>query len=353
MRSAKIVGVGSYAPPRVLTNQDLARMVDTSDKWIMERTGIRERHIADDKTAASDIGLEAARRALKDARVKPEELDLIIVATITADMSFPSTACLIQDRLGAKKAAAFDLEAACSGFIYALSVARGLIASGEYDTILVVASEVLSKITDWEDRDTCVLFGDGAGAVVLKPAKKGQGILSTYLRADGGNWNLLWLPAGGSRIPTTRDSVDKRLHYMKMEGNRVFKIAVKSMTAAAIEGLKKAEVRVEDISLLITHQANLRIINAVAKRLSLPPEKVFINLDRYGNTSAASIPLALDEAAKRGRIKRGDLVILVAFGGGFTWASAVIRWERISLKSYLARFGHRLSSLATRRKRKY
>ncbi len=197
MRSAKIVGVGSYAPPRILTNKDLEKMIDTTNKWIMERTGIRERHIADDKTAASDIGFEAAKRALKDARVKPEELDLIIVATITADMPFPSTACLIQDRLGAKKAAAFDLEAACSGFIYGLSIARGFIASEEYNTVLVIASEVLSKITDWEDRDTCVLFGDGAGAAVLKPAKKGQGILSTYLRADGGNWNLLWVPAGG------------------------------------------------------------------------------------------------------------------------------------------------------------
>ncbi len=326
MRSAKIVGVGSYAPPKVLTNKDLEKMVDTSNEWIIERTGIRERHIADDKTATSDIGLEAARRALEDARINPEELDLIIVATVTPDFIFPATACLIQDRLGAKKAAAFDLEAACSGFIYGLSVARGFIASGEYDTILVIASEALTKITDWEDRATCVLFGDGAGAAILKPAEEGQGILSSYLRADGGNWDLLRVPAGGSRLPATHDSIDKRLHYMKMEGNKVFKIAVQSMTEAAIEGLKRAKIKIKDLSLLITHQANARIINAVAKRLGLPPEKVYINLDRYGNTSAASIPLALDEAVKKGKIKKGDLVILVAFGGGFTWASAVIKW---------------------------
>jgi len=326
MRSAKIVGVGSYAPPKVLTNKDLEKMVDTSNEWIIERTGIRERHIADDKTATSDIGLEAAKRALEDAKVNPEEVDLIVVATVTPDFVFPATACLIQDRLGAKKAAAFDLEAACSGFIYGLSVAKGFIVSGEYDTVLVIASETLTKITDWEDRATCVLFGDGAGAAVLKPAKESQGILSTYLRADGGNWDLLRVPAGGSRLPATHDSIDKRLHYMKMEGNKVFKIAVQSMTEAALEGIKRAGIKVEELSLLITHQANARIINAVAKRLGLPPEKVYINLDRYGNTSAASIPLALDEAVKKGRIKKGDLIILVAFGGGFTWASCVMRW---------------------------
>jgi len=326
MRSAKIVGIGSYAPPKVLTNKDLEKMVDTSNEWIIGRTGIRERHIADDKTANSDIGLEAAKKALEDAQVKPEELDLIVVATVTPDFVFPATACLIQDRLGAKKAAAFDLEAACSGFIYSLSVAKGFIASGEYDTVLVIASEVLSKITDWEDRATCVLFGDGAGAAVLKAAPEGQGILSTYLRADGGNWDLLRVPAGGSRTPATHDSIDKRLHYMKMEGNKVFKIAVQSMQEAALEGIKRAGIKTEELSLLIAHQANARIINAVAKRLGLPPEKVYINLDRYGNTSAASIPLALDEAVKKGKIKKGDLVILVAFGGGFTWASAVIKW---------------------------
>ncbi len=326
MRSARIVGVGSYVPPKVLTNRDLEKMVDTTNQWIIERTGIVERHIADDKTAASDMGLEAAKRALKNARVRPEELDLIIVATLTPDFIFPATACLIQDRLGARRAAAFDLEAACSGFIYGLSVARGFIASGEYDTVLVIASEVLSKITDWKDRATCVLFGDGAGAAVLKAAKEGQGILSTYLRADGGNWDLLRVPAGGSRIPTTHKSIEKRLHYMKMEGNKVFKIAVQSMQEAALEGIRKAGIKAEEISLLIAHQANLRIINAVAKRLKLPLRKVFVNLDRYGNTSAASIPLALDEAVKKGRIKRGDLVILVAFGGGFTWASCVMRW---------------------------
>lgn len=326
MRSVKIVGVGSYVPPKVLTNKDLEKMVDTSNEWIIARTGIRERHIANDKTANSDIGLEAAKRALEDAKINPEELDLIIVATVTPDFVFPATACLIQDRLGAKRAAAFDLEAACSGFIYGLSVAKGFIASGEYDTVLVIASEVLSKITDWEDRGTCILFGDGAGAAVLKPAEEGQGILSSYLRADGGNWDLLWVPAGGSRTPATHDSIDKRLHYMKMEGNKVFKIAVQSMQEAALEGMKRAGVKAEELSLLIAHQANARIVNAVAKRLGLPSEKVYINLDRYGNTSAASIPLALDEAVKKGRIKKGDLIILVAFGGGFTWASCVMRW---------------------------
>lgn len=326
MRSAKIVGIGSYVPPRILTNKDLEKMIDTSGEWIIERTGVEERHIADDNIAASDIGLEAARRALEAARVNPEELDLIIVATISPDFVFPATACLIQDRLGAERAAAFDLEAACSGFIYALSVAKAFIASGEYDTVLVIASEVLSKFTDWKDRATCILFGDGAGAAVLKPVAGDQGILSTYLRADGGSWDLLWLPAGGSRTPATHDSIDKRLHYMKMEGNKVFKIAVQSMQQAALEGIKRAGVKIEELSLLIAHQANVRIINVVAKRLGLPLEKVFINLDKYGNTSAASIPLALDEAIKKGKIKKGDLVILVAFGGGFTWASCVMRW---------------------------
>jgi 3-oxoacyl-[acyl-carrier-protein] synthase-3 len=324
--SAKIIGVGSYVPSKVLNNQDLEKMVNTSNEWIIGRTGIKERRIADKKTTTSDLALEAARRALKDAQVKPEELDLIIVATISPDFVFPATACLIQDRLGAKKAAAFDLEAACSGFIYGLSVARGLIVSGEYKTILVIASETLSKITDWQDRATCVLFGDGAGAAVLRPAEGDEGILSTYLCADGANWNLLWIPAGGSHMPASCDSVNKRLHYMKMEGNKVFKIAVQSMYTAALEALKRAGIKAEELSLCLFHQANARIINAVAKRLNLPEEKVFTNLERYGNTSAASIPLALDEAIKKGKIKKGDLIILVAFGGGFTWASSIIRW---------------------------
>ncbi|MDI6807664.1 MAG: beta-ketoacyl-ACP synthase III [Candidatus Eisenbacteria bacterium] len=324
-RNAKIAGTGSYAPPKVLTNQDLEKMVDTTDEWIVTRTGIRERRIADDKTASSDMAFAASREALDDAGMKPEEIDRIIVGTITPDRLFPSAACTLQELLGASKACAFDISAACSGFIYGLSIGRVMIAAGEAETILVVGVETLSKITDWNDRNTCVLFGDGAGAAVLRPCGDDAGILSICLGSDGTLGSLLELPAGGSRIPASKESVENGLHFLKMKGNEVFKSAVRAMGDIAEEAIAKAGISADEISLLIPHQANLRIIQATAKRLGIPMDKVLVTLEKYGNTSAASIPMALNEARKSGRVKKGDLIVLAAFGGGFTWGGCVIR----------------------------
>lgn len=326
LKRVNIVGTGSAVPDRILTNRDLEHMVETSDEWIVTRSGIRERRITDDRTATSDLAAQAARRALEDANVSAEELDLIVVATATPDMVFPSTACLVQDMIEAKNAAHMDLVAACSGFVYALSMAKAFISSGQYGTILTIGAETLSKITDYQDRNTCVLFGDAAGAVILRSTENDAGVLETYLGGNGHLWRLLYMPAGGSRMPASHETVDKRLHFIKMSGNEVFKAAVKAMGDAALRVLQQAGLRSEDVDLLIPHQANIRIINATAKRINLPMDKVYVNIDRYGNTSAASIPLALDEAKRAGRIKRGDIVLLVAFGGGFTWGSAVIRW---------------------------
>ncbi|GMT46548.1 MAG: 3-oxoacyl-[acyl-carrier-protein] synthase 3 [bacterium] len=326
MLKARITGTGLYVPKKVLTNFDIEKMVDTSDEWIRERTGIRERRIAAKEEAASDLALMASNEALKSAGLKARKLDLIVVATVSSDMLLPSTACILQHRIGAKKAAAFDVNAACSGFIYALSTADAYIRAGIYRRVLVVGSEVLSRITDWTDRSTCVLLGDGAGAVVLEATDGDRGILSVKLNADGSMWDLLHIPAGGSRMPATEKTVKEGLHYIKMRGNETFKVAVRTLEKLVLSTLKEHKLKPEDISLLIPHQANLRIISATAKRLGLGLEKVMINLDRYGNTSAASIPIALDEAVRSGRVREGDYIILEAFGGGLTWASALIKW---------------------------
>jgi 3-oxoacyl-[acyl-carrier-protein] synthase-3 len=325
-RDVHIIGVGSCTPDRVLTNQDLEKIVDTSDEWIVSRTGIKERRIADPDTPASALATEAARRALHDAGVAGGEIDQIIVGTVTGDRPFPSTACLLQDRLGASSAYAFDISAACSGFLYALSLGRTQILAGAAETVLVVGVETLSKITDWTDRNTCVLFGDAAGAVVLRSTGQPGGILATKLHSDGSLTSLLEMPGGGSLNPASHETVDKRLHYIRMSGNDVFKYAVRAMESVACEALELAGLKPEELDLLIPHQANYRIIDATARRLGLSMDKVFVNLDRYGNTSSASIPLALDEAKRSGRLKPGDLVELVTFGGGFTWAAAVVRW---------------------------
>jgi len=322
----RIVGTGSYLPEKVLSNRDLEKMVDTTDEWIVSRTGIRQRRICSDKQAASDLGIRAAQRALEDANAKVEDVDLVIVATITPDMFFPATACIIQSKMGIKNAAIFDLNAACTGFIYSLFTAQQFLQSDTYETALVIATETLSKITDWKDRNTCVLLGDGAGAAVLRKEKGNSGILSCYLDGNGQYGDLLNMPAGGSRLPATVTTVRKRLHYLKMRGNETFRIAIPEMASSVKLGLERCGLNKNDLDLLIPHQANIRIIRALAKRLSIPMEKIFVNIDRCGNTSAATVAIALDEANRQGRIKKGDIIELVAFGAGFTWGSCVIRW---------------------------
>ena len=323
--SAGIIGVGSYVPGNIITNKDLERIVDTTDEWILNRTGIRERRIADDNQAASDLGTIAANKALKNAGLTPNDIDLIIVATITPDMNFPSTACIIQHNLGAVKAAAFDLEAACSGFLYALNVASQFIMNGSYENILVIGTECMSRITNWKDRKTCILFGDGAGAVVLSKVEKGYGFLSQYMGADGSGKNFLKISAGGSRLPASISTIEQNLHYIYMDGSEVFKFAVRIMADAAKEAIIRANIEKEDIDFLIPHQANKRIIEGAAKRLELNMSKIITNLDRYGNMSAASIPVALDEVLAKGMIKKGDIICMVGFGAGLTWASNIIR----------------------------
>lgn len=324
---ACIAGTGSYAPTRVLTNADLEGMVATSDEWIRERTGIRERRIAGAGEACSDLAVRAGKRALEAAGVSAGDLEMILVATCTGDYPLPATACLVQHHLGAIKAAACDLSAACCGFVYALSVADAYIKSGMRH-VLVIGSEVMSAITDWTDRNTCILFGDGAGAVVVSASEgmSDRGILSTHLRSDGQLNELIAVPGGGSRTPPSEKTVAERLQCIKMKGNETFKVAVRTLEEVAKETLAANHLRVEDVDLYVPHQANVRILTAVMERLGLPPEKVMMNLDRYGNTSAASIPIALDEAVRTGRIKDGSLVMLGAFGAGLTWASAMIRW---------------------------
>ena len=322
----RIIGTGSYLPKRIMTNHDLERLVDTTESWIMERTGIRERRIADDREATSDWAVHASRRALEMAGIDENDLDLIIVATATPDMFFPSTACIVQDRIGARQAAAFDLSAACSGFLFALSVADQYIRNGVYKNVLIIGSEVMSRIIDWTDRNTCVLFGDGAGAAVLQRTKSDHGVLSSHLHSDGRLWDLIHVPGGGSRLPPSPSMLAERKPFIKMKGNETFKVAVRTLEEAVYETLKATHVQPSDLSLLIPHQANLRIIKAVAQRLGLPMEKVVINVDRYGNTSAASIPIALAEAVREGRVKDGDLLLFEAFGAGLTWASALVRW---------------------------
>ncbi|RAV04749.1 beta-ketoacyl-ACP synthase III [Paenibacillus sp. YN15] len=326
MKAVGILGTGKYVPEKILTNADLEKMVETNDEWIVTRTGMKERHIAREDEASSDLAYEAALVALKNANVAPEDLDLIIVATITPDSAFPSTACILQNRLGAKKAAAFDLSAACSGFIYGLASASNFIATGMYKKALVIGAECLSKITDYTDRNTCILFGDGAGAVVLGEVPEGRGFLSFELGADGSGGELLKLAGGGSRMPSSQSTVDNKQHYIYMAGSEVFKFAVRIMGNAAEEALRKAGLEKSDIDLLVPHQANIRIIQSAVHRLNLPEEKCMINLHKYGNISAASIPLALAEADEEGRLKPGDCVVLVGFGGGLTWGAAALRW---------------------------
>jgi 3-oxoacyl-[acyl-carrier-protein] synthase-3 len=327
-KSAVIRGIGAYYPERVLTNADLEKMVDTSDDWIRTRTGIRERRIADPSMASSDLAYRAAMSALEKAGRKPTDLDLIMVATVTPDYVFPSCACTLQAKLGAPQAAAFDLNAACTGFIYGLSMARALILSEQAKCILLVGVETLSRIVDYQDRSTCILFGDAAGAAIIEGfPEPGRGILSVAIGSDGDQGDLLCLPAGGSKQPASHETVDGRLHYMHMAGNEVFKIAVRGMETIARSALEMAGMKVEDISLLIPHQANTRIIDATAKRLGIPRDKVVVVIDRFGNTSASSIPLALSIALSEGRVKKGDMLAMAAFGGGLTWGASVVRWE--------------------------
>ena len=325
MKKVGIIGLGEYLPKKVLSNADLERMVDTSDEWITSRTGIKQRRLSAKNEATSDLAVKAGRQALEDARLKPQDIELIIVATITPDMQFPSTACFVQAGLGATNAVCFDVSAACAGFVYAITVAQQFIARGAYKNALVIGAEILSSITDWEDRNTCVLFGDGAGAAVLSEVKSG-GILSTYLGSDGSKTDLLMVPAGGSKRPASHQTLDQRLHYIKMQGNELFKLAVTLMAEAAQVLLKKAGLACQDIDLVIPHQANIRIIMAMAKKIGLPQEKIYLNIDRYGNMSSASTATALCEAVKAGRVRKGDIVLLDAFGAGLVWGACVIKW---------------------------
>jgi len=313
-------------PKGILTNAELERMVETTDEWIMERTGIKERHVSDTNTATSDLCVDATKRALADAGVSPDEVEMLIVATVTPDQILPSTACIVQDKLGLKNALAFDVAAACTGFVYGLSIADHFIRAGTYKKIVVIGAEMLSTITDWEDRTTAVLFGDGAGAAVLEPSKGSEGVLSTFLRSDGSLREFLYVPGGGSRFPSSEKTLQDRMHYVKMSGNNVFKHAVRAMGDAAQKVLDDAGVSSGDLDYFVPHQANLRIIKATAERIHVPMEKVYVNVDRYGNTSSASIPIALDEINRSGGLKDGSLVEMVAFGGGFTWGAALLRW---------------------------
>jgi len=326
MRKATITGWGKYLPPNVMTNKDLEEVVDTTDEWIRKRTGIKQRRIADEETATSDLAIEASKEALDKANLDADQLDLIIVSTVTPDMAFPATACIVQDKIGAANAAAFDLEAGCSGFVYGLSVGAQFIESGLYDNVLVIGAETLSKITDWEDRNTCVLFGDGAGAAVLQATDKG-GFLSFDLGSDGSGADALYMEAGGSRNPATLETIKNKQHYIRMEGNPVFKFAVKTMKKASKDVIKKANLTTEDIDLLIPHQANTRIIESARRRLKLDEEEVYVNLPDLGNTSSASVAIAMAEARDNGKINNGDNVLLVAFGAGLTWAATIIEWN--------------------------
>jgi 3-oxoacyl-[acyl-carrier-protein] synthase-3 len=322
---SRMIGLGMHAPPKMLTNKELEKMVDTSDSWIVERTGIKVRRIAEPRTACSDLCLEASRRALADAGVSPAELDIIVVGTCTPDMPLPSTACFLQMKLGASRAFALDLNAACSGFLYSLSTADAMIRAGRGKKALVVGGEILSTVTDFTDRNTCILFGDGAGAVVLSECPEGEGVLSCHLHSDGNLWELIYAPGGGTVHPFGPEVAENRMYAIRMAGNETFKQAVTRMVEVSHEALRQNHVEVSDVALFIPHQANMRIINAVGKRLGIPGEKVFVNLERYGNTSAASVPIALAEAREEGRFRKGDLLLLASFGAGLTWGSALVR----------------------------
>ncbi|MBN1353300.1 MAG: ketoacyl-ACP synthase III [Candidatus Omnitrophica bacterium] len=321
-----IIGLGKYLPEHRLSNKDLEKIVDTTDEWITARTGIKERRIAADNEATSDMAVKAAKNALENAKLNPGDIDLVIVATITPDMFFPATACIVQNKLGINSVPAFDISVACSGFMYGIAIANQFIKTGVYKHVLVIAAEKMSSVTDWTDRSTCVLMGDGAGAAILGEVKDG-GILSVYLGADGSKGDLLNMPAGGSRIPATVSTVEGRLHFLKMQGNELFRHAVKIMAEAAMKATEPLGLKGDDISLVIPHQANIRILNAVAKRMGIDPaKKLYLNIEKYGNMSAASSAVALTEAVEEGRVKKGDTILLDAFGAGLTWGAVVIKW---------------------------
>lgn len=326
-RIVSIIGTGSYVPEKVLTNRDLEAIVETSDEWIYSRTGMRERHIAAADQAASDLGAEAAKKALEDAGIGADEIDLVIVATLSPDMFFPSTACFVQDKIGAKNAYCYDLGAACSGFLYALDSARNQIASGAINTALVIGTEKMSTFIDWEDRGTCILFGDGAGAAVLRAGGEGRGVMRSVMGSDGSLADLLWTPGGGSRNPMTHEMLDQKQQYLKMQGREVFKHAVVRMTDTVLQALEKNGVTPDEVKCFIPHQANIRIIDAISKRLGVT-DRMYCNVDKYANTSSAALAIALDEAVRDGTIRKGDLVVLTVFGGGFTWGANVLEWGK-------------------------
>lgn len=325
-RGATIAGIGRSIPPRVLSNEELEKLVDTTDEWIQARTGIRERRVAPPEVATSDLALEAAQEALADAGIDARDLDLIVVGTATPDMLFPATACLVQDRIGARRAGAFDLSAACSSWAYGVAMGHAAIAAGSAETVLIVGAETLSRIVDWTDRATCVLFGDAAAAVVLRPCAPDDGFLAFHLGSDGGGGSLISLPAGGSRLPAGEESIAMRGHYIKMNGREVYKFAVRAIPRAIERVVADAGLTMKDVDCFIPHQANIRIIEAAARRLGQPMDRFFVNVDRYGNTSSASVPVALYEAVEQGRIRPGNVVVFVAFGGGLTWGAAAMRW---------------------------
>jgi 3-oxoacyl-[acyl-carrier-protein] synthase-3 len=326
MRRAKIIGTGAYAPKKILTNADLERMVETNDEWIQQRSGIRERHVVDETEATSDLAVNAARQALERANVLPEDIDFIVVGTTTPDMFFPSVGNIVQHRLGFRRVGSVDLLAACAGSMYSLSVGAQYIETGKYRRVLCIGAEALSRITDFTDRGTCILLADAAGAAVLEASEDGSGLIDTDLYSDGQYADLLIMPGGGSRHPATRETVDARMHYAKMKGSEVFKVAVRMFADCTEAILSRHNLRASDIDLFIPHQANLRIIEAASKRVGLPMEKVFVNVDRYGNTGAASVYVALEEAVTSGRVKKGDKILMAAFGGGFAWGAALMQW---------------------------
>jgi 3-oxoacyl-[acyl-carrier-protein] synthase-3 len=325
-RTVSIIGTGSYVPEKILTNADLSRIVETSDEWITTRTGIKERRIAAKNENTSDMAAKAALKAIEQAKISPADIDLILVATATPDVLFPATACFVQKKIGATNAACLDISAACAGFLFGLEIAQQFITSHAQDTVLVIGAEKLTSITNWTDRNTCVLFGDGAGAAILRHRGSAHGVISTHIGSDGQYTDILFMPGGGSRCPITRENVDLNLQTIHMSGKEVYKQAVTVMLSAAKKALEQAGLSIEDIACVIPHQANLRIIEAIADRLGISRDKMFVNLDRYGNTSAAAVAIALDEANRSGRIKPGDYVLMVVFGGGLTWASTVIEW---------------------------
>ncbi|BDU50378.1 beta-ketoacyl-ACP synthase III [Haliovirga abyssi] len=328
LKSVGIVGLGSYLPEKVLTNKDLEKIVDTTDEWIKSRTGIEERRIAAKEEATSDLAIKAAKKALEDANVSPEEIDLVIVSTITPDFAFPATAAIVQDKIGASNAAAFDLEAACTGFVYGLAVGGNFIATGMYKKVLVIGSEALSRIMDWEDRNTCVLFGDGASAAVLGEVEDGYGLLSYDLGADGSGGHTLDQPGGGSRNPASDETVNKKMHYLRMKGKEVFKFAVTALPKTTLKTLENLNMTPDDVDLYVPHQANVRIIEAAAKKLKQPVSKFHMNMNKFGNTSSASIGIALDELYKNDKLKKGDNIVLVGFGAGLTYGSCLIKWSK-------------------------